>query len=935
MGKLVDAIQAKLEDQQQRAQEQAPDYQKDPKEALAYIKRQNAIAYERKEIQKRLIRELRKLPKEKQDEFYDRCIQPQARNTFTKAEYDDYMDPASLNGRNEYSWILNNDTFGQNWQDTVQTAEELIGQDAVNELAGEIDELVAPTHPFYPDEDKIEYPFENEIQELKTAQSVDSPYFAENMDILSEVNEELAVVKDDVREEINKVDVPGGNMTGYQEMVDRATYDMQNQFIRTDLENGKYAQKFPTMKTTRSADGDCYTMNDAEVSEGGPFTQQDLEEIRQIKPQVPEGLKNDILSVTDQLEKCGEDKFKNEYTTRALQDSGGKGIFSSEQGFKFYAYWPLYEARKDLAAAVKSKNMDQIREKHYAYKSLKADYDKMLQTVNKHQTGLSVGNVNSTRSLPGNNVNPLPLNHMEDFVGQSQLNGIFCLYALGKNTNATPQQLLEDPAKVMSEASQRHVEENGLGSRKTTGEKLYWGLSNRACRNFDDSWTFHTGMLASRAFDNIACMAEDPKDRKRIAGTGQLAIASGAVNINAHKKAWEKVCDSKQEQKKVLLQHAVLLPADEFDPLAYGEAFSKPDWKQQLDTGALIDRLKQEEKLDYGKLADRVEEIAAEAKKCDQKTDSSFSRDKLVQAAHPMFQEILKKATPQERETEGYKKLEAYTNKMLLTTDSFEEMQNALEEKMDVQKEARTGVFLSSTNSPEHDKMVRGQNTFRYKLMQMQGKELPATLSEKDKNYLKDLSLEDAYRIARNDTFDYAVKKSDHGRSDFFVHDTGNRRYNASMESIESMDEIADTLGLRSPSKALGDETRFEILCNRGTDEWTKDSTEIAAAKVMYSMFVEHEHLSPEEEAKKMDPKRVDMGVAYIRGLDSFKQMIKNEGHEKILDKIAEGHGAFTDAYIKGMNDVAKKNHQQPGKAPKDMSLEEKHDVWRQGGLQV
>lgn len=930
MGKLLETIQAKLNDLDQRAQEQEPDYQADPKAALDYIKRRNAVDFERAAIRRKLIGALRKLPKDRQDEFYNRCIQPAARNTFTKARYDDLMDPESANGKKENNWILRNSTFGQNWQRTVEIMEEFLGPEEVESLSEEIEETVAPTNPAYPEDDKTVYTMENEIEEIKNSLNFNLADYSLNVDLLDAVKEDLAVVSEEVREEYNKIDQPG-SITGYQSMVDQASYDMQNRFLKQDLENGKYGNKFPTMDTSLSSDGKFYTMNDVVLSENGNFRQQDLDEIKQVKPQISEDLKNDILSVTDKLESFGEDKFKNEYTTRALQDSGGKGIFASEQGFKFYAYWPLDTARKNLVNAVRSKDIYQIRQAHEAYQTLKGQYDEMLQTVQKHPTGLSVGNVNSTRALPGGVANPLPLNHMEDFVGQSQLNGLFCLYALSKNTNSTPKQLLEDPVKVMSDAGERHVAENGLGSRKTTGEKLYWGLSERVCDNFGSYWIAHTGQLCTRAFDNVACMASDPKEQNRIAGTGQLAFACGTVPVNAHIKAWENVYRCPNDKQQVLLQHAVLLPAEEFDPLAIGAAFGKPDWKAKLDTGALIDRLKQEGKLDYEKLAGRVEEIAAEAMKCNQMSDSKFDRDKLIKAAHPVFQEILKKATPQERETEAFKKFEEYTNKMLRTTDEFEAAQANLEEQMDVQKEAKTGLFLSSTNTEEHDRMVRAQNTYRYKLRQMQGKELPAELSDADKEALKAMSLKEAYETARDATFDYAVKKTDHGRSDFFVHGTGARRYNASLDSLEIMDDMADTLGLRTPAQKMIDETRLEILQDRRDGDWTKDSTERAAAKIMYAMT--YAHLPAEEQAKKLDPKKVEMGIAYIRGQDAFKQMMKNEGAEKLMDKIEKGQGNFTDAYVKAMNDVAKKNHQPVGKAPQEMALDEKRDVWKQNQI--
>ena len=99
----------------------------------------------------------------------------------------------------------------------------------------------------------------------------------------------------------------------------------------------------------------------------------------------------------------------------------------------------------------------------------------------------------------------------------------------------------------------------------------------------------------------------------------------------------------------------------------------------------------------------------------------------------------------------------------------------------------------------------------------------------------------------------------------------------------------------------------------------------------MYAMT--YAHLPAEEQAKKMDPKKVEMGIAYIRGQDAFKQMMKNEGAEKLMDKIEKGQGNFTDAYVKAMNDVAKKNHQPVGKAPQEMALDEKRDVWKQNQI--
>jgi hypothetical protein len=148
-------------------------------------------------------------------------------------------------------------------------------------------------------------------------------------------------------------------------------------------------------------------------------------------------------------------------------------------------------------------------------------------------------------------------------------------------------------------------------------------------------------------------------------------------------------------------------------------------------------------------------------------------------------------------------------------------------------------------------------------------------------------------------------------------------------DALERMDDMADKLCLRSPAQKLIDETGLEVLNGRRDDDWSDLKADKAAAKLMYAMTVAHKGGSPEEQKKMLEPNKVEMGIALIRGQDAFKQMVKNEGLGNLMDRIAEGHGKFTDAYVKGMNDVAKKNRQPVGKAPQEMRPEEKGEIWK------
>ena len=160
-------------------------------------------------------------------------------------------------------------------------------------------------------------------------------------------------------------------------------------------------------------------------------------------------------------------------------------------------------------------------------------------------------------------------------------------------------------------------------------------------------------------------------------------------------------------------------------------------------------------------------------------------------------------------------------------------------------------------------------------------------------------------------------------------------RHEAAEDSLTELDKMADLLELRSPAQKLIDEARQEVLEDRRDDDWTPEKTERAAAKIMYAMTLEHQGISPEEQKKRLAPERLEMGIAYIRGQDAFKKMMQKEGAGTVADAIAEGHGKLTDAYVRGMNSAAREQHREAGKDPKQMTREEKSEVWKNQTLQM
>jgi len=256
MGRLLETVTAKLQDLDQIIQEPAP-YYSDPHAALEYIKKRNAEAYERKETGKKLVEALRRLPKAKQNAFYERAVPQAQRTRLTKAKYEDFLNPESEDGKS-YAWIFRPDYIGPNWQNAVAILEELIGPEEEESVSDEIDSIMAPTDPLYNDEAKLVYPLEAEIQEIKGSLDPLHPDYSLDAQMLADVNDELAYVADDTRRLINDIDGSVNGVKGYQSMVNQANYDAQNRFISQDLAGGKFQHKFPRYVSSQATDGFFY-----------------------------------------------------------------------------------------------------------------------------------------------------------------------------------------------------------------------------------------------------------------------------------------------------------------------------------------------------------------------------------------------------------------------------------------------------------------------------------------------------------------------------------------------------------------------------------------------------------------------------------------------------------------------------------------------------
>ena len=923
MGKLLDIVKTKLAAIRQELAAPIPDPAVDPAGAIAAIKRKNALRYLQTYVGKDLLGALRQLPVEKQDEFYDSCIQENAKTRFTRENFHSSVN----NPNDEGTFLINDQSFGQNWEQTVERLEELLDEETIERTAVAVEYRGSPDD--LPEEFKLRYPYQNKIKELedKYADQSDNP--EETRQFLEQLNEQMAAPDAEMSHYIDRLD------HDIQRAVDKAMYQSIHRYMEKEP-GKKFAGKMPQ---TQYSTVD-YEIPVAETTSGKhPLLPEDVEEMKTIHPVISDVTKNELIEITGMMNQL-DDEYLLDNITSPLPGTG-KRIFTSEQSTKYYAFWPLVMKKVELGKAIDNGKISEIRQNASEYAQTKGIMDQMMNIVKKNPSPTCGGNINSTRTA-GDQISPIPLDYQEDFISHCKLNGVFLLYGLSKNTGKTVKELLEDPVKSMTDASENYIRTQGLNSKKSVAEKLVYGLNPAIAETFKRNWNSGFSMLANRAFNGAASMARTEEERDQLHGVGQLAVGAASRPVNMQAELWDSLNDISPEQQRVLYQHALLLDDDAFDPLAMAENLQKKSWKKDLNPADLIEHLKAEGKLDIPRLIKRIDEIKQQADKVEEDlaaqevvSVSKFKNREFDQAAFLLGKEILRRATPDELKTDAYVDLQNTVDRYVVAheAESIDQLEKQLEENLHVQAKPKKGFFLSSKNSTEHQQMTMSQKLLCWKLKMLRGEDLP-DVPDKEKAVVKQTPLAILVNNARHLTFEYCSAKSNKGEKTTFSYDTGTERYDAARESLTTLDDLIGIAGTKTPAHRTLDRLRLDILDHRHDEDWVEEHAADYAGRCMYAMSVDFKHpdASKQERSDYMNENKIRRQSAAFQKKPSFQKMLEKHGEDKLLEFLVEGKGTFTQNFVKAKAEIAKQKHKDPGKDYKDMTQQERGDVWAQMG---
>ena len=933
MGKLLDIVRARLNAIRQELGQPQPDPKTDPKGAFEAIQRRNALRYIEAQINMQMAQALKNLSQERQNEFYDRCVQEDAKASFSREQFRAELDTANPDGK----FLTRDDNFGQNWEQTIGTLEEMLGEEAANLAADTAEKTVAPDDPAFPAESRLRYPYQGIIGDIKQKVPENLPESQETKDFLDQVNQHLASPSVEMSLYVDGQDLD------IQHASEQIQHNSSYQYMNREPVQ-KFYSKIPTT-TYRSFD---FPVPAPEALPRNPLLPDEIAEMKNIHPLISDETMQEINRIAGLLDELGEESYRNLYSARGPLPGTNETLFTSEQGVKNYAFWPLVFRREELEKAVESGDIEDIRTKDANYLKVKETTDKMMDIVRKNPSPICYANVNSTRLDNQFNPSPIPLEYQQDFITHSKLNGVYLIYALSKNTGKSVEELLKNPVQTMTDASDSYIKKYGLGTKTSNTDKLIAALDQNLSGGFNRNWDACYSMLANRAFGSAASMARTEEERIQIVGAGNLAVAAGSGPVKVQAELWDSLSSGEPEKKAVLTQHALLLDDDAFDPLDVAKKLKTNSWRKDTDPAALADQLKKEGKLNVSRLVQRIDEMrekARETKKYNSDHDLlpfRFGPAEIGQAAMELGKQILRTATGAEKNSEDYIALQEKVDKLSIEDhkEELEELEQQLRDNLDIQAQKKKGLFLSSKNSEEHQYMTLSQQMVLWKLKMLRGDDM-SDVSAEMKELLRKSSLATLVNNSRDYTFDYCAKKTDYGSKTSFVYDTGIDRYNGARDSINALDDISELVQTKTAAHRYMDELRLDVLDNRANPEWVNTNALNHVARAMYAMTVDFKHPNdPNQKTKYMNEDKIRRHADTFKNRNNtVKRMIKKYGEDKLMEFMVKGKGSLTSAFVTAKNEQTKANNRKPGAERKEigpeykeMTVEQRREVWAKMG---
>lgn len=895
-----------------------------------YITNYVVASHRRHQIQTRIHDGLKTLTDEQLKEVYNKIKGPQTNKRVTE----EYFISQIRSGSTDLH--LNAALFGDSIDHMMDVYGEALGPEKVAQI---VNAPIRP-NPLSPDykESKVYNPQESYIRALqdKYTHTDDPAKNAENERLLERVSRSLQDVKPKVLETYHS---PRSNLKMddyecYDNIIGRRVEKIKQKGLE-QLGDGQFKE---LVTPSQGPDG-APEYNILEESQfPNPMTEQQEQTLDRLSKDPKTGLSEDTRQSLRELSRCFDELHYEEHSGAPLNGQffplqrptkPDDSYFPSEEGFKYYAFRPLANAKRSLIAAVKEGDLEKIRQAQEKYEQVERTLDKafgILKSDKLSSEPLFSPNVESTRSSTGD----LPEKYALDTTNQKKLNCLYVTYATLKSAGMTLEDLYSDPAGTAKRLGKQLLGAGGVNARpESIGATLQNGMKGSCMVGNADlelklAWN-SLDVSMTRGMGGILGMEKDPKRRAEFAAAFHLGMRSATQEVQKEAKRYEtmsKISSARQGKyaamRGTIYQTAALCPEtgknaldlermlDNFDRedqvLVPGldPEEARPDqirrsWQDDMD--AVNTLASGNGAYDWTALAQRNRKVlddAAREELVSGSYKSFFDPDAYLLHAFSAQSRLAKNAAARGENSaefqafrEGLKN--TYTMAKNPNVRAILKMGGVLLDDPAAFDFLKTGKSdqLSKTDSDEYKQMKKSLA----KVQKVKKLLTSGDPTDAEKLYAADFCGD--LEKAKQDAFNYVRLKTKNGKKTSFHYNSGLQRAREGMENYKKLVRLQDELGLRSPAQKAYEDAREALLTHRDNAQWMNGPEGKAAlAKMLYAKSFMEAGIPDEHQKAAFRPEALSKGVNSL--LRNVLHVYQNPGELSALaDEALENKGLF------------------------------------------
>ena len=836
------------------------------------------------------------------------------------------------------SSVFSPERYDSSLETMLEAFDEALGREKVAQI---VNTPILP-HPMSPDfkESKVYEPYAQEIQGLRDKYTkTDDPVKNQQAEeLINRVRITLQQVRPEVLNEYDLIrsrrSHPG--YENFDNIVGRRVDIYRAQGLQ-ELGNGSFKDN---VKPGAGPDGTPSFNILTETEYPNHLTEQQEEQLDELSKDKKVGLSEDtrqaLRDLSGYLDQLNFDAISDIASPLSSQvfpphkpTKEGETYFKGEQGRKYYAFWPLAQARDQVLLAVKNGTLEEIRQAQEQYEKTAQIYDKAFEVLKSEKLfdgPLFAPNIESTRTGTGD----LPERFLLDTTNQKKLNCLFIAYTQLKSAGLTLEDLITDPAGTAKKFNQGIMEAGAMDSRPgSIGATLQNGMKGRISSTEADTalitavTSMENAML--RGTSGIIGLEKDPKRRGEFMAAFHLGLRSGVPAITAEINRYElmsKLCRKVHPQAAGMLgaiyQNAALRPEtgkDCFDLKQMIENFRRPD--RSLDPNVPLKEAKPEQiryswqddidaadniadgtgAYDWKELAGRNKKLIEDAAQEEALSGSYrnyFRPNEYLLHAFAAQSKLVKNAAARGENSPEFQEFkQSVLNSYQLATDP--KTKTVLKMGAEILVNPTAFDFLLANKS---DQIIKSDST-EYKTMKTSLGTLkkitndlaggnPAKIAA-----LNSAKVGESLEKAKQDAFNYVRLKMKNGTKTRFQYQSGLQRCREGLNNYQKLAELQDQLGLRSPAQKAFEDARMELLFNRGNGRWLREEAgRTTLSKLIYTKSVLDAGLTIEQQKEALAPETMQKRINNFRqkGLGANTNLADLES---LADGALENSGRF------------------------------------------